>query len=244
MKPPEAVKNSNDDYARFWGVTPRTVRNWQADGIPFRDPEEMAKAMARAKNVPPGVRAKLDELGMSAAKAKAAEKDPHWVQFDKDWKAGLYTPEKNVPERLSKLCYFHAYKLERCLEVSDDLGAKLYNGLYKDLQELTRKLQLAAEKLGIETGETMRRPDIERIEEARTLWTMAANDRAVAVIVDWILANRNATAKQAKDHLESILLSARIVEPHKRATRTKNELSLPAWYVEAMERGVKQFLKT
>lgn len=229
-------------WSAFWGVNCSSIERWRRNGAPFQDPEAFAKWCTTRKHVPAAVVAKLKELGLSTEQAK--DGSPEWKVFIEGWAAGGFRPHKGVPESVSKLCHYYAFRTERAAAAGDGLAEKLYATQHREYENTIRQMQLAADKLGMESGEIITRQECERLIAALEQWRCVATSEGIASLAASLCSMQSMTPAAASALVERWLIDGAWLKPFRRATRATTQLALPPWAFEAMRREHEQYIST
>lgn len=252
----KALGGKNTDtrtWADFWKVTLQTIRNWRREHVPFKDPKAMGVWALTQGRLPEEVRKKLAELDRAAAPASSRAKgkqgtifdeDPDWADYQKAKGATAKSADAAATDTLEEHRGLYAFKLQRATMRGDQPQAKFFTEQLIIFDKAIRENKLLADRLGIQSGETITREDSERWFRAWAFWTMRSFDLMLSDLVPQISALApSITSEQARKAVEPALLEARMFRPFVQATKVASKSSLPSWAVEVVIDSVDDYIE-
>ncbi len=104
--------------------------------------------------------------------------------------------------------------------------------------------ELRAKKLGIDQGELLPRAECERMIFALGYWSLRATDLSLDSLMGQLkLVAPGLDGEHVRKILERELLSARFLEPFARASKIRNGVGLPDWFVAKMRTTCGDYLE-
>lgn len=184
---------------------------------------------------------RLLALGLSSP-AKSPDQSEDWKEFEAVEKSGRYQPHRGAEPNASRLCHYYAFRAEKAARLNDGVSEKLYSEIHTRYAQLVRQQQLAADKLGMESGELIQRSEVERIEAARMAVSMVSLGSSIDALATRISELPAMSLQAIRAELEAWLVSGAIVRPYQRMSTATHQLNIPSWYSEAMKREVSQYV--
>jgi hypothetical protein len=241
-KPPK----STGGLAVHWRVGEATIKRWRTKGAPLTSDEEMAAWFATQNSVPPVALARAKELatGATAAGGPPANSDAEWKAFVEQSKLDATDTPKQSLASITRARDFAAFRFMEAAKTNNRSDMKFYADLLSTFDGVVHDAQLRAKKLGIDQGELLPRPEVERIVFALGYWLMRAADLQLDALTGRLKALAPGLAAEAvRGVLEPELLSMRFLEPFARAAKIQSGVSLPEWFVAKMRETAGDYLE-
>lgn len=229
--------------AEFYSTSERTIDKYRAKAAPLHDPVAFREWINKQPNPPEGVLTKLDELLGVDESTFPDEVTQDWKEFEAEVKAD--NPH-DAMAKLRRARDWFAFQLERASKTKRKKDEKFYGDMLAKMEGTLHDAELRAKKLGIETGDLVRRADLEVPARFLAYHLLRCADTALALITAGLLerqAIRQLGAGDIQEVCESILLSACILDPIERASLGDNAGAPPAWLVKAMREGAAEVLE-
>lgn len=232
-------------WAEFWGVTDKTIRNWRKEDVPvpFSLPESMVSWASTRQEVPPGVTRKLKSLGFD----ETIKEDPDWniYQSGKAERKNAGEPEEDTANLLEDYRGFYSFKLLKANKHNKRSDAEFFSGQVIKFDKAIRENKLLAEKLGIQSGETIRRDACERWIRSWVYWTMRGVDSVLAELCPKVAAAASSlSVEQVRDLMEPLLLEHRLLIPFARSAKLQAALAMPSWLIEQTKDSVDDYIES
>lgn len=198
---------------------------------------------------PPGLRRKCTELrrtkpgawGSVTPGGAAAGANPDWMDFTASFPDQASPDQLKQIQNLERQLHFLDFALGKARERGDSHLTKVYT---EDLIKFSRAIKeqkALADKLGVESGELLQRPEIERIIAALGYWSMAAIDAVLPTLCKRLVG---VTApSEVRKILEPALLRAKFLEPFVRAKTVANGNALPPWIAAKIVDSADDYLQ-
>lgn len=250
-RPPldEVPGKSPTDWAKFWRVNLRTVQRWQKkEGMPHpTNIDGMIRWSAGADKMPAAFVRRIVELraeraGQDPSKPAGAYTDPDWIEFEKTGTAVVADGE--AQQTLERFRDFYAFKLRKANAKSDENEIRAYSDLVIKHEKAIRDNALAAKRLGVDVGELLPRPEVERIIFALAYWMMRAADLHIDALTGTITSMAQGLDRdKVRAALDGELLSTRMLIPFARAARLRAGIGLPDWAVAKFKDTAGDYLE-
>jgi hypothetical protein len=229
-----------EQYAIRYRVSLRTVKRWAAKGAPLGDDPAMIEWARGQTNLPAGFLGWIDDQSpKKTAPAEGADND--WAEFER--LARTDDPKASM-EKIAKARDFASFKFEKASQVDARGDMKFFADLLAKMESCLHDAQLRAKKLGVDEGELLPRPEVERIAWALAYWTLRAVDQNLDALSSKLAAlSPGLEAGPIRAVLEPELLSARFLTPYARAAKIQSGVTLPEWLVAKMRESVGDYLE-
>ena len=229
--------------AAWWRINRRTALRWRNQGVPLHS-REMTLAWWDKQDqskLPQGFNARCEELRGNQKRDLPGESDRDWAEFE----AQARTDDpKEAMAKISRARDWAYFKLEKAAKLDDNKGQKFYSDLLAKMESTLHDAQLRAKKMGLDEGELIPRPEIERIIWAQAFWLMRSSSKHLdAISVKLAAKFPSVEAKDVRDVLEPELLSDRFLIPYARASKIASGVTIPDWLVSEMRKACGDFLE-
>jgi DNA-binding transcriptional MerR regulator len=223
----------------WWGVSETIIKRLRAQGAPLHSPKELAE-WRKTHKVPEAVAAKLDETEKPSAESEL-ENDVDWEEFEKRVRSD--DPKESMAQ-LAKARDFAAFKFEKAGRLNDTKKQEFYSKLLTRFEGAFHDAQLRGKRLGLDAGELLPRPEVERILWALAHWLLRSTDQHLDAITAKLTAlSPGLSATPVRAVLEPELLSQRFLVPFAHAAKIQNGVGLPGWVVAKMRESAGDFLE-
>lgn len=229
-------KHFTAKWAKFWGVTQRTVQRWVKDSVPVDDVEAMVVWARTQKRLPKGFSAKLAALRAGVS----VDADPDWAEFEKQLAENPEAGGEENEARLERYRDFFAFKLNKAIKAGQQDEIKYWEARFVTQEKAIRESKLLAEKLGLDNGETLRK-HTEAFVRSLAFWTMRSTDDLLAYISPKLVGLT--FPEEVRAVLEPVMLDARFVGPLARASAVEGEAGLPDWVPGEIKRAVGNYIE-
>jgi hypothetical protein len=136
------------------------------------------------------------------------------------------------------------FKLEKAAKADDKKGVKFYGDLLGKMEAILHDAILRAKRLGLDSGELLPRPEIERILWALAYWILRSTDQHLdAISAKLTKLSAGLDDARVRAVLEPELLSQRFLGPFAQAAKLQNGVGLPQWVVAKMRESAGDFLE-
>lgn len=214
--------------AQYYGVSEKTIKNYRAVGAPLHSVEEMVN-WVKDRRVAAGLLVKLRALTHTEEPPGDKKEDPDWEAFSRQTATD---DPKEAMAKIAKARDYAAFKFERAAKIADKPNEKFYAELLAKMESTLHDAQLRQRKLGLDEGELIRRPELERILFALAFWTLRSTDLHLDALTSQLEKIAPGLPKeQTRRLLEGELLSDRFLVPFARAAGQQSGVSVPAWIV-------------
>ena len=216
------MKQTQKELADQWGTTQMTISNFMRDGCDFTAPDEdIARwllAHAKRKSKP------MREAIAKVLKPKPVKFSPTDKQKSLEEMRDYYSAQLDAATRPGQVAHEEI---------------KFWNDLLLKADESIRKSQAHEKKLGIEKGELLSKPEVERILKSMFWAGNSCCDKFAKQI-----AQRLSDKKPAEiyDILAPTLTALTLFEGMKRVAKTPGDVNLPDWVIECSKTEEKQYL--
>jgi hypothetical protein len=237
-KSPEKPPEAQADLAAFYRTGIKNIQRYRSKGAPMHDPQAFRVWFADQPACPQALAARLDELCGEPAPGTDPASGQDWEEFEKQ--ARTEDPG-DAMAKISKVRDWAFFQFERASKAKRKKEEKFYSDLLAKMEGTLHDAQLRAKKLGLETGDLVRRDELERPARFLAYHLLRCADSALAKLAKAI-AERDpklppVTAQEVKALGEPLLLSALVFEPIERAMTGDNGAAPPAWLVAALKAG-------
>ena len=229
-------------WAEFWRVTPRTIRNWVSRGHKVDEVAWVIDWAHHQRRLPSGFRAKVEELEMEARGEDYLEPDtaidlmetPPVDNTDEE------TPQESI-RRLDRLRRHYARKLDGANNRNALGDIKFYSDQVIRFEESLRKQRLMADRLGLDTGELIRRDTIERWLGGLGFWLMRSIDQSLNILCPQLAGLT--FPEEVRTRLEDQLLDHRFFNPLLKSVTIASGSALPKWFVARLVDVVDDYVE-
>lgn len=231
--------------AVFWGISERTAKSERVKGTPLHSVDD-TREWAKTRRVPNAVRQRLADVGAgeSAGSAQPGAPDPRqqWEEFERQAKKAEGAPRESLAAMMQARD-FAAFRFTEAAKKNDKADMKFFADVLSTFDGVIHDAQLRAKKLGIDQGELLPRPEVERIILAIGYWML----RSTYQHLDALEAQLRRLAPELdggplRNALEGELLSVRFLEPFVRASKIQNGVAVPEWVVAKLRETCGDFL--
>lgn len=237
-QPPETIVGLVDYYE----CSESTIKRHRAKGAPLNDLDAMLNWLPNQKDAPAGMKRKLAEYkAQRSGDSPQLTGDADWAEFEK--MARTDDPKESMV-KIARARDFVAFKFEKASRANerDDMG--FYANLLAKFEGVFHDAQLRAKKLGIDDGELLPRPEVERIAWAIAYWLLRATDQNLDALTSKLTAlSPGFDAAPVRAVLEPELLSARFLIPFARAAKIQSGVTIPQWLYDKMKESTGDFLE-
>jgi hypothetical protein len=229
-------------YAQRYRCGERTIKRYAAKGAPLGDDAAMAEWAKGQSNLPGGLLEWCDEYKRkNTAGDRAPETQSDWDEFQKIARSD---DPKDAMAKIAKARDFAAFMFEKASRADNRKDQKHFSDLLAKMEACLHDAQLRAKKLGVDSGELLPRPEVERVIFAMAFWLMRSADQHL----DSLTARLRALApgldgEPIRSVLEGELLSDRFLVPFAQAAKIQNGVALPEWVVAKMREACGDFLE-
>lgn len=201
------------------GVTRRALSDWKRQGTDLTDPEAIANRICQSRTPPP----------------KALQ-----------WAANILggeTPNASPPEskQLEDFRVYYSEQLSEAMASNNKAAIRFWNDLLLKVDESIRRSEAHSKKLGLETGETIAREEVERILKA-VIYAGNACVRSQLKEICQVLASESDPNK-IYQKLAPAILGGRIFEGFKALLKAPGKVQLPEWVVDVMQSEGENYLQ-
>jgi len=216
-------KRTIAQMAKEYCVAVRTINRWAKLNAPFDDDAAMNAFVMKQTHIP--------------------KKFINW-QIEKGFTQIDETTDDEIGDEFEsqiKLRDFYFAKLSAAAKRNDQNQIKYWNELLLKTDESLRRTEAHQKKLGLESGETIDRAEMERILKA-VIYAGNACVRAQIKEIAELLAAES-SPNQIYQLLAPAILGGRIFEGFKALTKSQSQVKLPGWIVECMQSEGENYLE-
>lgn len=238
------IGQSVEEQAAFWRINRRTLLNWRDDGAPLGDYDGMVEWASKRdpSKLPKGFVAKLRDDGVEGG-GMLGMSDPDWDEFEEqmrneDPKVGM--------ERIEKACAWVSFKFQKASQANDRKLETHYAKLVATLESVKHDALLRAKKLGIDSGELLKREDVEKWAHSLGFWLLRGADAALADVTPKLVsaaAHGKLDRDAALQILEPAFISSIVVGPLQRSTTTNAANAVPDMLAESITAGLQSVVE-
>lgn len=219
-------------------------------GVPHpSDIEAMIRWSALAEKPPAAFMRRVSELKRERSAVSdpgkpgaGAYTDPDWSEFEKQEKP--HPSDGESQQTLERLRDFYAFKLRKANAISDENSIRVFSDLVIKYEKAIRDNALAAKKLGVDVGELLPRPEVERIIFALAYWMLRSADLHIDALTGTITSMAQGLDRdKVRAALDGELLSTRMLIPFARAARLRAGIGLPDWAVAKFKDTAGDYLE-
>jgi hypothetical protein len=236
-QPPETIVG----MVEYYDCSESTIKRHRAKGAPLNDLDAMLNWLPNQKDAPAGMKRRLaDYKAQRSGDSPQLTGDADWAEFEKMVRTD--DPKESMV-KIARARDFVAFKFEKASRANekDDMG--FYANLLSKFEGVFHDAALRAKKLGLDEGELLPRPEVERIAWALAYWTLRAVDQNLDALSSKLAAlSPGLEAGPIRAVLEPELLSARFLTPYARAAKIQSGVTLPEWLVAKMRESVGDYL--
>lgn len=216
-------KRTIAQMAKEYNAAVRTVNRWAKLKAPFDDDEAMNAFVMKQKHIP------KEFIKWQIAKG--------FTQLDDD----VVQDIGDEFESQSKLRDFYFAKLSAAAKRSDQNQIKYWNELLLKTDESLRRTEAHQKKLGLESGETIDRVEVERILAAVIYAGNACVRAQIKEIAEALAAESNPAV--IYEALAPAILGGRIFEGFKNVAKADSGVILPAWVIDCVQSEGDNYLE-
>lgn len=241
-----------NDRCEYWCVSARVMQLWKKKGVPVDDDRAMLKwylalAPHSQAKLSSGFKKRLAQVRPSSAPgADGAEviepQNPYWSEFIKAFPNSSNPSQVEQIQNLDRHIHFADFALQKAREQNDPHLIKIFTDDLLRFSKAAKEQKALADKLGIESGELLQKPEVERVLAAWAYWAMASIDLALPSLCKRLVGQ--ASPSGIREILEPALLRAKFLEPFQQAKRVAAGNNLPPWFVEKMVDSVDDYLES
>ncbi len=239
--------------SEFWGVVPRTIQRWIKRGLPVTDSEKMARSILSMKNKSDSARKKAEDIlnGKQTTKENSKKSEeqvsgsvaaaPDYDEFQ-DWqKERKESGQHNSLGVLEVARDYYQFKLERANAANVFSDMKNYSELVIRYEKAITDTKLAAQKLGLETGETMSKSEALKLARGLGFWLMRCVDATLKEVCPKLVGR--SFPEEIYPELDAFLLDVRFLKPLSRAMSQESGVTLPGFFVQALRDQADYYLQ-
>lgn len=214
-----------EQMAEEYGVTRMTIIRWQKQGAPFHDDKEFFLWLRKNRC-----------RGANEWRKEFAAKNPDLI---KSLSKGEKKPLREI-KTAEELRDEYLEELQIAKDEEDEEREKITLNAYLKIDKQLREAALAAQKLGIESGEMIAREEVERIIKVMVYAGNACVKGAISQMAQKLAALDS--PKEVEKVLAPAVLGGRIFEGFLKVSKAAGPSLVPAWLVNAMQSEGKQYL--
>jgi hypothetical protein len=136
---------------------------------------------------------------------------------------------------------FYSEKLSTAMATENKAEIRFWTDLLLKADESIRRSEAHAKKLGIETGETIQREEVERILKAVIYAGNACVRKQLKEICQVLASESNPNT--IYNRLAPAILGGRIFEGFKAASKSPGKVQLPEWVIDTMQSEGENYLE-
>jgi len=220
-------QQTESETAKEFGVTRDTVVRWRKMKAPFDGKnEDVYQWMVNSK--------------ITGGKDwKRAFRDANPSKFPKK-KTTKKEAKKTATKTAEQLRDEYFVELQEAKEAGDDAREKIALDAYLKIDKQIREQEAHNKKLGLDSGETLSRPEVERILQN---WIWGGN--ACCDKYSKQIAQRLSNKSPAEVHkvLKPMLTGLLVFEGLKRMAKVPGDINLPQWVIDCVQTERKFYLK-
>jgi hypothetical protein len=227
--------------AAWWCLNQRQSLRYRNDGVPLHSRDLTLKWAEGREKLPQGFARRCEELRAGLKKEIPGAADKDWAEFE------LMIRSESPQEAMTKITKardWAYFKLEKAAKANDKKGEKFYGDLLGKMEAILHDAILRAKRLGIDSGELLPRPEVERILWALAFWLLRSADQHQDALTTKLTAlSPGLAAGPVRAILDPELLSTRFLTPFAYAAKLQSGVGLPAWVVAKMREAAGDFLE-
>lgn len=216
-------KRTIAQMAKEYHTAVRTINRWAKLNAPFDDDDQMNAFVMKQKHIPKNFIKWQIEKGFT--KIEQTEEGEIGDEF----------------ESQLKLRDFYFGKLSAAAKRNDQNQIKYWNDLLLKTDESLRRTEAHQKKLGLESGETIDRVEVERILSA-VIYTGNACVRSQIKEIAELLAAESSPSK-IYEMLSPAILGGRIFEGFKSVAKADSEVKVPKWIIDCIQSEGENYLE-
>ena len=216
-------KRTIAQMAKEYHAAVRTINRWAKLDAPFDDDVKMNAFVMKQKHIP--------------------KEFIKW-QIEKGFTKLEETTDEQIGDEFEsqvKLRDFYFLKLSAAVKRNDQNQIKYWNELPLKTDESIRRTEAHQKKLGLESGETIDRVEVERILSA-VIYAGNACVRAQIKQIAEVLAAETSPA-EIYETLSPAILGGRIFEGFKAVAKADSEVQLPSWVIACVQSEGENYLE-
>jgi hypothetical protein len=225
------------ELAERWGIEDRQAQRHRKDGVPLDNDADMVRWYTSLptdsqRKLTPEFSRRIHEVG-----AKLRVMPGTGAEWEAD------TPKESLAD-IKEARDFAAFRFKLAAKANDRLDMKAFADLLSTFEGVVHDAELRAKKLGLDAGELLPRPEIERILWALAYWLLRSTDQHLdAISAKLTKLSAGLDDARVRAVLEPELLSQRFLGPFAQASKLQNGVGLPAWVVAKMREAAGDFLE-
>ena len=224
MTRPKHNNKTQTELAAYWGTSQMNISKMAKKGCDFNAPDEdVARWLLRNS------RRKSEPLRNAINAVLKPE-------------AGRISANGKGVRSLEEMRDYYSVQLDAASKAADldREEVKFWNDLLLKADESLRKSQAHEKKLGLDSGETLSRPEVERLLQN---WIWGGN--ACCDKYSKQIAQRLSNKPPAEVHkiLKPMLTGLLVFEGLKRMAKVKGAINLPQWFIDCVQSERKFYLK-
>ena len=225
----------------FYCTAVRNISRYKSRGAPVNDPVQFREWVGRQQSAPDGLLARLDEL-VGVERDGAGGTD--WEEFEKQ----VRTADPNdAMAKIGKARDWAYFQFERASKTKKKRDEKFYSDLLAKMEGTLHDAQLRAKKLGIDSGDLVRRDELERPARFLGYHLLRCADAALGQLARQLTERDPSlpplTVGEVRAMGEPLLLTALVFQPLVKAMEGDNGAAPPRWLVEAMKAGMEEVVE-
>lgn len=223
------------DLSKFYGVTVKTIQRWKQSDAPLDNPQRMVTWLLSRKRVPPGAQSWLEKQQRQKPNNHLPDQAPMPNNYDEaDGDTGEVRSLEERREEIDR-------KLDLATRQNNEVAIKLWMELLIKVDESLRRDQAHQKKLGLDQGELMPRPEVERLLRAVAYAGNACIEGALQQICEQVVAFDY--PEEAYHYLKPLLLGGRLFAGFSKVARTPGGPNIPIWATEAIKAEASNYLE-
>ena len=230
---------------------------WKAKGVPVDDDAAMLRwylslgPHSQAK-LSDGFRKRLSQIKPTATPnpVRPGEDQPTLPQTDNPYWAEFIQafPEPASPDQVKQIqnlerhLHFADFALQKAREKNDQHLIKIFTDDLLKFSKAIKEQKALADKLGVESGELLPKPQAEKLVAAWCYWSMACVDAALHSLSRKLVGMK--TQAEVRAVLEPALLKHKYLEPFVEANRAASGMGMPEWFTQKLVDSVDDYIES
>jgi hypothetical protein len=246
---------SHDKIAAQFGVSRARVYAWEKSGAPTTGEKYLAQWLLTRSDLKPCVRAEAERImGIVRPQQRVALVDSdEFAAVADDIEGALKQATRGVKltgkadsiaasnARLASFTDYYAERLALATQNEDHAEIKFWGDEYRRSEKIQQDGQMLAKKLGIESGELIKREECEAYARAVAYWLVRCVDAARRRMREKLVGM--ATPQEADAVIDGELLEAVLLRPMARGLKVDGKLALPKWLHAAVVDAVDDYIE-
>lgn len=238
-------------WAKFWGVSVRTIQNWLKDGQPVERPLDMANLILRNPRPAKAALSKAHELiakrdGALPADTKPAEDDRNFLSPS----TGYAMEAATEPVAAFGVADLVAMKdkcgarMARCESMvpADMAGVTYWHGLYLKTLEAIKRDELHLKKMGLDDGQIISRAEFDRLLFAMGFWMLRSVDVDLKALAPKCVGLN--FAEESYGVLDRYFVRTRFFSAFSKSITQESGVSLPLWAYDSLKAALETYWET